>query len=165
MASLSLSQNLEVKVDTKEQRNRLTSEFPNAKVPFSHEKWINIPRPFCPHLRQDTNKLPFPHPFSELDQIRGAHRGDSVFPVLCESDVGEGEPGERPEPSDCPNNDSRTAGSVGGLSHQAPLLRPVLEEQPQALLHLPGLSLGPGPLHAHELAEGGDQRLGAIQTR
>lgn len=32
MAARSLSQNLEVKVDTREPRNRLTSPFPNAKV-------------------------------------------------------------------------------------------------------------------------------------
>lgn len=109
---------------------------------------------------------PLPCPcLSELDSIRGASRGDSVFSVLCQSDAGESEPGEWPEPADCPHNHSRIARPVGCLAHQAPLLWPVLEEQPKALLHLLGLSLGPGPLPAHELAEGGDSGLGEIQTR
>lgn len=110
--------------------------------------------------------LPRPLSIAELDPIRGAGRGDSVFPVLCESDAVEGAPGEWPESSpDPPNNNSRAARPVGCLAHQAPLLWPVLEEQPKAVLHLLGLSLGPGPLPAHELAEGGDSGLGEIPTR
>lgn len=63
------------------------------------------------------------------------------------------------------NYDSRSACPTGRVTHQEALLRLILEEQPQALLHLLGLRQRPGARHAHGLDEGLDQGAGTLPTR
>lgn len=91
-----------------------------------------------------------------------------MLPLLRESDSHAEQPNLHccgHESPDRQNNHSRAARPVGGLANKGPLLRTVLEKQPQTLLHLPGLSHRTGPLHAHGLDEGVDQRAGAVPTR
>lgn len=89
-----------------------------------------------------------------------------MFPLLCESDShAEHHRRQQHEPADSQNHHPWTACPVGGQQDKAPLLWTVLEEQQEALFHIPGIPLGAGQVYAHVLDEGGDFGSGEIPTR